>query len=264
MPCPSCAATVTTEQARRTAPGSRTCRCRACRRTCNERAGTPYDHLPYPTDLVLLGVLWRLRDTLRLRDLAAMFPERGFAFSHEAVRDWVARPGRHEVARRRDLPAGRWALVLAVPRDRPRRQPRRRAAQRAARHGCRQAVLRPSARHRWPRPGPGHDGWARRRPARHPRAAGRRGGAPHEPRQGHPHRAGSPRPQAAVLPAARLRPLRLGRPLLRRLRGATPVLPGSAPGRRARSTCATTVPVPRALVGPHGRATTASRKSVPG
>ena len=36
-------------------------------------------------------VLWRLRYRLTLRDLSEMFLERGFVFSHEAVRDWEAR-----------------------------------------------------------------------------------------------------------------------------------------------------------------------------
>jgi len=36
-------------------------------------------------------VLWRLRYKLSLRDRAEMFLERGFVFSHEAVRDWEAR-----------------------------------------------------------------------------------------------------------------------------------------------------------------------------
>jgi len=89
--CPHCAATATTEQARRTALGYRTFRCRACRRIFNERTGTPYNHLQYPTDLVLLVVLWRLRYKRSLRDLAEMFLARGFVFSHEAVRDWEAR-----------------------------------------------------------------------------------------------------------------------------------------------------------------------------
>jgi len=44
-----------------------------------------------PTDIVLLVVLWRLRYKLSLRDLAEMFLERGFVFSHEAVRDWEVR-----------------------------------------------------------------------------------------------------------------------------------------------------------------------------
>ncbi len=91
MPCPHCAATAIVEQPRRTALGYRTFRCRQCRRLCNERTGTPYNHLQYPTDLVLLVVLWRLRYKRSLRDLAAMFLARGFVFSHEAVRDWEAR-----------------------------------------------------------------------------------------------------------------------------------------------------------------------------
>ena len=88
MSCPHCAATATTVQSRRTALGYRTFR---CGRTCNERTGSPYNHLQYPTDLVLLVVLWRLRDKRSLRDRAAMFLARGFVCSHEAVRDWAAR-----------------------------------------------------------------------------------------------------------------------------------------------------------------------------
>ena len=91
MPCPLCAATATVEQPRRTALGYRTFRCRTCRRVFNERTGTAFNHLQYPTDLVVLVVLWRLRSKLSLRDLAEMFLARGFAFSREAVRDREAR-----------------------------------------------------------------------------------------------------------------------------------------------------------------------------
>ncbi len=91
MPCPHCAASATTEQPRRTALGYRTFRCGACRRAFNERTGTPFNHLQYPTDIVLLVVLWRLRYKLSLRDLAEMFLPRGVVFTHEAVREWEAR-----------------------------------------------------------------------------------------------------------------------------------------------------------------------------
>ena len=91
MPCPHCAAVTTAERAKRTALGYRTYRCYACRRSFNERSGTPFNYLEYPTDLVLLVVLWRLRYKLSLRDLAEMFLDRGFEFTHEAVRDWEAR-----------------------------------------------------------------------------------------------------------------------------------------------------------------------------
>lgn len=36
-------------------------------------------------------VLWRLRYKLSLRDLAEMFLERGWEFTHEAVREWGTR-----------------------------------------------------------------------------------------------------------------------------------------------------------------------------
>ena len=91
MPCPHCAVTVTTERPKRTSLGYRTFRCSRCRKICNERTGTPFNHLQAPTDVVLLVVLWRLRYKLSLRDVAEMFLERGFVFTHETVRDWEAR-----------------------------------------------------------------------------------------------------------------------------------------------------------------------------
>ena len=91
MNCPHCAATATKEQTKKTSLGYRTFRCSACKQTFNERTGTPFNFLEYPTEIVLLVVLWRLRYKLSLRDLAEMFLERGFEFTHEAVRDWEAR-----------------------------------------------------------------------------------------------------------------------------------------------------------------------------
>src|ERR671932_2851917 len=91
MTCPHCASTTTTELPKRTQLGYRSFRCSACRRQFNERTGTPYNYLECPTDIVLLVVLWRLRSKLSLCDLAEMFLERGFAFTHETVRDWEAR-----------------------------------------------------------------------------------------------------------------------------------------------------------------------------
>src|ERR687885_2816853 len=91
MPCPHCASPTTACQHKTTALGYQTFRCGACRRSFNERTGTPFNFLEYPTDIVLLVVLWRLRSKLILRDLAEMFLERGFVFTHEAVREWEAR-----------------------------------------------------------------------------------------------------------------------------------------------------------------------------
>jgi len=91
MGCPSCQGDATQELKRATALGYRLFRCRPCRRTFNERTGTLFNHLQVPTDIALLVVLWRLRYTLSLRDLAEMFLTRGFTFTHETVRDWEER-----------------------------------------------------------------------------------------------------------------------------------------------------------------------------
>ncbi|GHO64132.1 hypothetical protein KSC_030240 [Ktedonobacter sp. SOSP1-52] len=91
MNCPHCASTSTKEQTRKTAIGYRMFRCSTCKHRFNERTGTPFNFLEYPTDVVLLVVLWRLRYKLSLRDLAEMFLERGWEFTYEAVREWEKR-----------------------------------------------------------------------------------------------------------------------------------------------------------------------------
>ena len=91
MSCPHCTSLTTICQPKTSALGHQTFRCAACRRTFNERTGTPFNFLEHPTDIVLLVVLWRLRYKLSLRDLAEMFLERGFVFTHEAVREWEER-----------------------------------------------------------------------------------------------------------------------------------------------------------------------------
>lgn len=88
MNCPHCISAATKEQTKKTTLGYRTFRCSDCRQTFNERTGTPFNFLEYPTDIVLLVVLWQLRYKLSLRDLAEMFLERGVTFTHETVRVW--------------------------------------------------------------------------------------------------------------------------------------------------------------------------------
>ena len=90
-----------TEQ--RTTQGYRRFRCRACGKQFNERSESALNRTQYPSDVIALVVLWRLRYKLSLRDLPEMFLIRGIVFSHEAVRDWEAKltPGLAEGLRRR-------------------------------------------------------------------------------------------------------------------------------------------------------------------
>jgi putative transposase len=91
MNCPYCAISTTRKRTKKTELGYVTFFCPTCQRTFNERTNTPFNHLAFPTDVVLLVVLWRLRYKLSLRDVAEMFLERGFVCTHETVRDWQAR-----------------------------------------------------------------------------------------------------------------------------------------------------------------------------
>jgi transposase-like protein len=91
MQCVKCGSSAVSERPERTAHGYRRFRCRACGKQFNERAGTVLNRAQYPSDVIALVVLWRLRYKLSLRDLPEMFLIRGIVFSYEAVRDWEAK-----------------------------------------------------------------------------------------------------------------------------------------------------------------------------
>ena len=82
MSCPHCQSTAVRRRRQRTALGYR---------RFNERSGTPFNELQYPTDIVLLAVLWRLRYKLGLRDVAELLQQRGYDVSCETVRAWEFR-----------------------------------------------------------------------------------------------------------------------------------------------------------------------------
>jgi putative transposase len=86
MDCVACGSAAVTERPERTAQGYRRFRCRECGKQYNERSSSLLNHTQYPSDVIALVVLWRLRYRLTLRDLAEMFLQRGIVFSREAVR----------------------------------------------------------------------------------------------------------------------------------------------------------------------------------
>jgi hypothetical protein len=91
MRCVGCGSEAVSERPERTAHGYRRFRCRACGKQSNERSATLLNRAQYPSDVIALVVLWRLRYKLALRDLPEMFAVRGLVFSHEAVREWEAK-----------------------------------------------------------------------------------------------------------------------------------------------------------------------------
>src|SRR3954465_293535 len=138
MDCVACGSAAVTERPERTAQGYRRFRCRDCGKQFNERSGTVLNHAQYPSDVIALVVLWRLRYRLSPRDVAARLPLRGIRFSDGAVREWEAklaplladelRRRRHGKSGARDRRwhvdetylkvGGRWAyLYRAIDRD---------------------------------------------------------------------------------------------------------------------------------------------------
>src|SRR4051794_32631037 len=109
MRCLQCGSEAVTERSERTAQGYRRFRCRVCGKQFNERSGTLLNRAQYPSDVIALVVLWRLRYQLSLRDLPEMFAIRGIVFSYEAVRAWEAQftPALAEDLRRRRGTVGR-------------------------------------------------------------------------------------------------------------------------------------------------------------
>ena len=103
MRCVACDSSAISERPERTTHGYRRFRCRTCGKQFNERSAGVLNRTRYPSDVVALVVLWRLRYKLSLRDLAEMFLIRGIAFSYEAVRDWETKltPALAENLRRR-------------------------------------------------------------------------------------------------------------------------------------------------------------------
>jgi transposase-like protein len=103
MRCPACRSTAVRHRSERTAQGYRRFRCGNCGKQFNERSAGLLNRAQYPSDVIALVVLRRLRYKLSLRDLAEMFLIRGLVFSYEAVRDWEAKltPALAENLRRR-------------------------------------------------------------------------------------------------------------------------------------------------------------------
>jgi transposase-like protein len=109
MRCVECGSSAVSERPERTVQCYRRFRCRACGKQFNERSTGLLNRTRYPSDVIALVVLWRLRYKLSLRDLAEMFLIRGIVFSYDRAakqidgRDWEAKfaPALAEALRRR-------------------------------------------------------------------------------------------------------------------------------------------------------------------
>ncbi len=119
MTCPHCGSEETSRRSRCTSLGYRTSACRACHRIFNERTGTPFNELQYPTDIVLLAVLWRLRHKLGFRDVdspAARRPRKRSREGGSALPNGGGCAGSDTQERAPPALAGRGATATVPPR----------------------------------------------------------------------------------------------------------------------------------------------------
>ena len=89
MKCYHCKSTNVLHLKNKTALGYEQYRCRECYRRFNERTGTRFNRLQYPTDIVMLAVFYYIKYKLSYRDVSEIFLERGFQICHEEIRRWT-------------------------------------------------------------------------------------------------------------------------------------------------------------------------------
>lgn len=92
MRCIGCGSEAVTQRPERTAQGYRRFRCRSCGKQFNERTGAVLNRTQYPSGVIALVVLWRLRYELSLRDLPEMFLVRGSGSKLQVMKSLSAQP----------------------------------------------------------------------------------------------------------------------------------------------------------------------------
>ena len=238
MTCPHCLSTSISKRQHRTSLGYRTFSCRACRLRFNQRTGSPFNDLQFPTDVVLLAVLWRLRYKLGFREVAELLLQRGFEVSHETIRNWEFRfapmVSERLRAKRRGHAgrswyldetyvkvSGRWCyLYRAIDRDGNLLDSM--LSEHRDRAGSTALLATAAGRFSAQTATSDH----RQAPSlQQGRSLDRRsqGAAPPEPVPQQPYRAGSSATQATLLPDAGFRPIRFSQPFLHCLRRAAPL-----------------------------------------
>ena len=89
MDCPHCSSTDTYTCTSRTSLGYQEYRCRECQKQYNERTGTVFNFLEYPTEAVMLTVFFYYHFKVSLDDVVLLMQMRGFHLSHQTVHNWV-------------------------------------------------------------------------------------------------------------------------------------------------------------------------------
>ena len=68
-------------------------RCRDCHQQYNERSGTDFNYIQYPTEVVMIALHYYFRFKVSLDDVVELMTMRGFTLSHQTVHNWAHRFG---------------------------------------------------------------------------------------------------------------------------------------------------------------------------
>lgn len=93
MNCPHCESSNTRQCNSKTNLGYTEYRCRNCCRQYNERTGTVFNNLEYPTEVVILAVRYYFEFKTSLDDVVKLMAMRGFMLSHQTVWNWCQSVG---------------------------------------------------------------------------------------------------------------------------------------------------------------------------
>src|SRR5215470_8034730 len=90
MRCPACRSTAIRHRSERTAQGYRRFGCGNCGKQFNERSAGLLNRAQYPSDVIALVVLWRLRYKFGFRYLDSLWHVCAQTYKHAALSDCTA------------------------------------------------------------------------------------------------------------------------------------------------------------------------------
>lgn len=93
MNCPRCQSSTTKVIKSTTELGYQEYRCCSCGSQFNERTGTPYNYIQYPTEVVIITMYFYCRFKNSLDDVVELMSMRGIHLSDQTVHNWVHRFG---------------------------------------------------------------------------------------------------------------------------------------------------------------------------
>ena len=93
MNCPNCESTNTRLCKQKTELGYEQYYCRSCCSQYNERTGTPFNYLEYPTEVVIMTVIYYYQFKTSLDDVVKLMYMRGIKLSHQTVHNWATTIG---------------------------------------------------------------------------------------------------------------------------------------------------------------------------